>query len=92
MAGVRYMGLCPCPRCLVKKTELPAMGTPRDVKRRKKIRTNNYHLRTKVSLARNIIYKHGHRVNADSVNDLLKAQSLVPTTVCQKFHCIFQLT
>lgn len=86
MAGVRNMGLCPCPRCLIKKTELSALGTLRDNSRRAKIRINSHHFRTKVSLAREIIYEHGLRVNADAVNNLLKNESLVPTTVCPQTH------
>jgi len=82
MAGIRFMGLCPCPRCLVKKTELLALGTPMDDRRRAKIRVNDYHFRTKVSIARTIIYGQGRSVNNDAVNDLLKEKSLVPTTVC----------
>jgi len=82
MAGIRNLGLCPCPRCLVKKTELSALGTLRDNNRRAKIRVNNHHLRTKVAIARDIIYNQGYRVNADAVNNLLKEESLVPTTVC----------
>lgn len=86
MASVRNMGLCPCPRCLIKKTELSALGTPRDDTRRANIRVNSQHFRTKVSLARDIIYRQGYRVNADVVNILLKEESLVPTTVCPLDH------
>lgn len=82
MAGVQNMGICPCPRCLIKKTELPALGTLRDNSRRAKIRVNDYHFRTKVSMARNIIYRQGLRVSCNAVNSLLKEESLVPTTVC----------
>lgn len=76
-------GLCPCSRCLIKKTELSALGTLRDNSQRAKIWINNHHFRTKISLAREIIYKHGLCVDADAVNNLLKEESLVPTTVCQ---------
>ena len=82
MAGVRFMGLCPCPWCLVKKKELLALGTPMDDKRREKYRVNDYHFRTKVSIARDIIYRQGRSVGTDAVEDLLKEKSLVPTTVC----------
>jgi hypothetical protein len=82
MAGIHNMGLCPCPQCLIKKTDLSALGTHRDNRRRAKIQVNNHHFRTKVSLAREIIYKHGLHVNTDAVNNLLKGESLVPTTVC----------
>ena len=81
MAGVRNMGICPCPRCLIKKKEIPALGTSRDKKRRGKLRVNSHHLRTKVSIARNIIYGSGTRIYANAVNDILKEESLVPTTV-----------
>ena len=43
---------------------------------------NSHHFRTKVSLARDIIYRQGYRVYCDAVNNLLKSESLVPTTVC----------
>ena len=82
MTGIRNMGLCPCPRCLIKKTDLSALGTIRDDNRRAKVRVNSHHFRTKVSIARDIIYRQGRRVNHDAVNDLLKGESLVPTTVC----------
>jgi hypothetical protein len=29
MVGVWNMGLCPCPQCLIKKTEISALGTVR---------------------------------------------------------------
>jgi len=86
MAGIRFMGLCPCPRCLIKKEELSALGTLRDGNRRAKIRVNSHHFCTKISLARDVIYRHGYRVNTNVVNDLLKEKSLVPTTVCPQIH------
>ena len=88
MAGLRYMGLCPCPRCLIKKTELSALGTLRDGNRRVRIRVNDHHFQTKVAIARDIIYKQGYRVNADVVNNLLKGESLVPTTVRSQNHFV----
>ena len=81
MAGIRFMGLCPCPRCLVKKRELLALGTPMDNKWRLKVQVNDHHFCTKVSIARTIIYGQGRSVNTEAVNDLLKERSLVPTTV-----------
>ena len=80
------MGLCPCPRCLIKKTEISALGTMRDDNRRAKIRVNNKQFCTKVSIARGIIYKQGYQVNTDAVNILLKEMSLVPITVCPQIY------
>ena len=82
MAGIRNLGICPCPRCLIKKKELPALGTLQDGKRRSKLRVNSHHLRTKVAIARGIIYGNGTRVYTNAVNSILKSESLVPTTVC----------
>ena len=84
MAGIRNLGLCPCPRCIIKKTDISALGTPMDDKRRMKLRRNTHHFHTKVSIARDLIYK-GCQINSKPVNHFLKEESLVPTTVCPSF-------
>lgn len=80
MAGIRNMGLCPCPRCTIEKIYISKLGTPMDEKRRMKLRRNTHHFRTKVSIARDLIYK-GHRIRSTPVGYFLKEESLVPTTV-----------
>ncbi|KAF9642857.1 hypothetical protein BDM02DRAFT_3157534 [Thelephora ganbajun] len=73
MAGIRNMGICPCPWCLIPKA--------------KKIQVNSHHLQAKVAIARDIIYRQGNHIYTNMVNDILKSESLVPTT--NVFHTTF---
>ncbi|KAF7432593.1 hypothetical protein PC9H_004535 [Pleurotus ostreatus] len=77
---IRDMGNCPCPRCLVKKSAIRALGTPADISQRHNgKRVDSKILHAKVSKARKLIYKQGYTVNSKLVDDLLKSESLVPT-------------
>ncbi|KAF9491917.1 hypothetical protein BDN71DRAFT_1273770 [Pleurotus eryngii] len=77
---IRDMGNCPCPRCLVKKSAIRALGTPADInQRRNGKRVDSKTLHTKISKARKLIYKQGYVVNSKLVDNLLKSESLVPT-------------
>ncbi|KAF9642609.1 hypothetical protein BDM02DRAFT_3157568 [Thelephora ganbajun] len=87
MAGIRNMGICPCPWCLIPKACLSALGTLQDDNWRKKIWVNSHHLRAKVAIARDIIYRQGNHVYANVVNDILKSESLIPTM--NVFHTMF---
>lgn len=83
IATVRDMGNFPCPRCKIAKTQLPGLGTVTDMKiRQEGIRVDTQR-QTKVAAARKLIYEDGYVVNSKRVDDLLKDESLVPTTVSQ---------
>lgn len=80
---IRDMGNCPCPRCLVKKSAICALGTPADMKQRQDgKRVDSCALHMKIAKARKLIYQQGYVVNSKLVDDLLKPESLVPTEVC----------
>ena len=82
IATIRDMGNLPCPRCLVPKTQISNLGTPRDTNTRtKKIRKDNLEYRCKIECAREIIYKQKYSVNSEAVENILKPESLVPTNV-----------
>jgi hypothetical protein len=49
--------------------------------RKTRARVDDEMTRSKVKLARDIIYKRNYVVNSKAVEAILKAQSLVPTTV-----------
>ncbi|KIJ60801.1 hypothetical protein HYDPIDRAFT_58430, partial [Hydnomerulius pinastri MD-312] len=71
---------CPCPRCLVKKADIPKMGMKSDMKNRVKTsRVDDNRRRSKVLQAREHIFKGGKGVNSKRVRDLLFSESLVPT-------------
>ncbi|KAI0666517.1 hypothetical protein C8Q78DRAFT_984030 [Trametes maxima] len=100
LATVRDMGNCPCPRCLVPKEQIAALGTARDRDiREHKTRVDDHQRRSTVQLARAFILEKGLGVNSVAVEGLLKPQSLVPTLnafserlapdVLSNFHSLF---
>jgi hypothetical protein len=85
------MGQCPCPRCLIKKEDIGALGTTIDAEaRRKNMRRDNDNFRSTVQKARDNIYKGGYALGSDTgVEQLLKEHSLVPTLVCYSIFGVF---
>jgi hypothetical protein len=83
IAGIRNLGSCPCPRCLIPLTRVHNMGMKLDAKQRVTMaRVDNSQRRSVVGSARTLIYEQNLQVNSAAVERLLKDSSLVPTTVC----------
>ena len=81
------MGNHPCPRCLVKKSNIGRLGWARDIKDRvTKARHDDTTYKEKVQAARNIIYAKHFAVNSESVETILKPESLVPTIASSPFQ------
>lgn len=81
LATLRDNGACPCPRCLIQKSDTDGLGTRAD----REIRTTQQRIdnRTRqdaVKLAKRLIGK-GLGVESSAVERLLKPESLVPTEV-----------
>jgi hypothetical protein len=89
MLSLRDKGICPCPRCLIHKNEISQLGKKRDHARRETHgRADTPPLRADIIRARQLIYdKTGYGVNSKAVNDILKAQSRVPTEVSRNVLC-----
>ena len=82
MACIKYLGECPCSRCLVKKVDIPDMGKISDMATRTiKTRISDNKYRSLIKKVRKQIYKKGTGINGKSVADLLKGESLAPTRV-----------
>lgn len=82
LAGIRNLGACPCPRCLIPLSRVHNIGMPLDMKqRRTQARVDNPHRIKLVQDARKKIYCENRSVTSKAVNDLLKIHSLVPTVV-----------
>ncbi|RDB16223.1 hypothetical protein Hypma_003115 [Hypsizygus marmoreus] len=77
LATIRDKGLCPCPRCLVRKSQVDRMGYVTDMKTR--VDQARKYLWNKVKRAREYIYSNAFPINGVAVNDLLKPTSSVPT-------------
>jgi hypothetical protein len=92
LACIKNLGTFPCPRCLVAKAEIPALGTELDMQRRQcapGIRTDNDSWKHRVERARKAIYVKGKPITSKRVDELLGDGSLVPTRVCL-IHLISQ--
>ncbi|KAG8793420.1 hypothetical protein FRC12_002795 [Ceratobasidium sp. 428] len=79
LATIRNGGDCLCPRCLVHKSSAAQMGTPSDMRTRKKRRIDNERRRRIVNHARRFINEQGRAIQSKPVEDLLKEESYVPT-------------
>ncbi|KZP21441.1 hypothetical protein FIBSPDRAFT_740689 [Athelia psychrophila] len=77
LATIRDLGICPCPRCLVKLEDVDKLGYVSDMKNRiSSLRTYSLDL---VEKARDFIYKLGLPVCSAAVDRLLKGSSWTPT-------------
>jgi hypothetical protein len=82
MACLRYLALCPCPRCLILKSRTPMIGTKTDTKQRINLaRIDTEDRRMKIEIARNLMFEHGLNITSSKIETLLRPTSLVPTRV-----------
>jgi molybdopterin/thiamine biosynthesis adenylyltransferase len=89
IAGIRNLGLCPCPRCRIPKDRVANMGKPQDMAQRKTLaRVDDVDRRTRVETARKSVHEENQKVDGAQMQRLLKKDSLVPTAVCTSSHTI----
>jgi hypothetical protein len=82
IAGIRNLGVCPCPRCLIPKSRVHNIGTATDMRQRKSLlRVDDIHRRNKVFAARRVIYEKQYQVNSKAVERMLQTESWVPNLV-----------
>jgi hypothetical protein len=82
MACLRYLSVCPCPRCLLLKSRIPMIGTKTDAKQRIKLaRVDSEDRREKIEIARKLMFEGGFNITSSKIEDLLQSTSLVPTRV-----------
>ena len=82
LASIRNLGQCPCPRCTIPMTRVHNLGMVRDIKERGNLVRNDDRVRqNKIQNAHSHIYEAGLGVTSVAVEDLLKDQSLVPSSV-----------
>ncbi|KAG2739979.1 hypothetical protein P692DRAFT_20756128 [Suillus brevipes Sb2] len=80
LAGIKFLGECLCPRCLIKKADVPEMGTESDMNDRMTLqRVDDQARRKKIDQARKLIYQRGAPVDGKRVKSILNSESLVPT-------------
>jgi hypothetical protein len=90
MACLRYLSLCPCPRCLLLKSRIPMIGSKTDTKQRICLaRVDSENRRKTIELARKFMFEAGANITSSKIDNLLQPTSLVPTRVC--FYIPFHL-
>jgi hypothetical protein len=81
VAGIRFLGEAPCPRCTIPKGAIGNLGTVADKRARlslARIKTSE-RSRKLVDKAIDLIYNKGYAVNSKAVEAILQKSSLVPT-------------
>jgi hypothetical protein len=82
MACLRYLSLCPCPRCLLLKSRIPMIGTKTDTKQRINLaRVDSEDRRNKIDITRRLMFESGVNITSSKIENLLRPTSLVPTRV-----------
>jgi len=79
LATIRDKGYCPCPRCIILKSEFSEVGRWNDIKAR--VSQARTYMQDKILAARDAIYRLGALIKGVTVERLLKDCSLVPTLV-----------
>ena len=79
LATIRDKGNCPCPRCLVVKSDIAKLGHKIDIQNR--VSKARSYLSDTIKLARSFIYEQGRKITSKAVEQLLKSKSWVPTLV-----------
>jgi hypothetical protein len=83
LASIKYLGNCPCPRCLITKDQIHEIGMKRDKQRREKLsRVDSDRRKRTIELARKLIFDKGIRPGSKFVTKLLDENSLTPNRVC----------
>ncbi|KAG9089568.1 hypothetical protein FRC06_001484 [Ceratobasidium sp. 370] len=78
-------------KVLLATTSALQMGTPTNMQTYKKRRVDNDKRREKVKQAHQLIYNQGKAIQSKDVEDLLKAESYVPTMAIAEFNRRFRL-
>jgi hypothetical protein len=93
LACLKFLSRYPCPRCLVEKSKISALGTARDRKERtQKERVDDKKNQIQIKRVRKWIYEKGKSLMSVHIDRLLGHQSLIPTRVSTDCEWLCLLT
>jgi hypothetical protein len=79
---MKYLGRCPCPRCLISKDKIYKLGTKTDQWVRSKMaRIDDETCRRAIEYVCKTIFEYGRGILSKAVESVVGAKSLVPTRV-----------
>ncbi|KAJ3576110.1 hypothetical protein NP233_g670 [Leucocoprinus birnbaumii] len=79
LATIRFLGGCPCPRCMIKKNMICGLGTAADQEARNNARTDSIARQGLVEQARKLVFRSGKSVASGPVEKILKPHSMTLT-------------
>lgn len=81
LTSIKSLGKCPCPRCLIQKDQIDALGTTADRQRRNKTRKDDAHRWNNIKMVRTWIFEKGYSLVGKAVERVLGMTSSVPVLV-----------
>lgn len=79
---IKYLGMCPCPRCYVDKKKVHDMGKKLDIRNRSKnARIDSVELQAEIKLIRKWMFELGLPISNPHVSNKLGVLSLTPVQV-----------
>jgi hypothetical protein len=82
MTCLKYLAQCPCPHCLILKSNIPCLGMEVDKNSRQKlVQADSKAIQHMVNRAHQMMFENGINITSVFIDCLLKPQSLVPTWV-----------
>ena len=81
LATLKYLGKCPCPRCLIKKIHIFEMGTENDRTWQNTVHVDSQPRQMSVKKACKLIFQCGRAVNSNAVDKALGLRSEIPMHV-----------
>ncbi|KAG2072058.1 hypothetical protein BDR04DRAFT_1127846 [Suillus decipiens] len=80
IARIKFLGECLCPCCLVKKADVPEMGTEQNMCDHMILQcVKNRAHHKKIDCAHKLIFEHSTPVDGRRVKSVLNSESLIPT-------------
>ena len=79
---MKFLGKCPCPRCLVSKDRIFKLGTKSDRRQRNQnVRVDDHPRRSLIERARELIFVNGYSVVSSVIEKLVGITSVAPIRV-----------
>ncbi|KAM6499872.1 hypothetical protein JOM56_005380 [Amanita muscaria] len=80
LSSIKYLAKCPCPLCLIEKSNIKQLGTERDRHQRETLaRNDSLHRQTVVENVRQTVFEQGLPLSSTYIQQTLEAESLTPT-------------
>ncbi|KAJ8583956.1 hypothetical protein M405DRAFT_884566 [Rhizopogon salebrosus TDB-379] len=91
LATIKFPGQCLCPRCLIKKSDVPKMGTKLDMKRRTtQLRVDDARRHRHVNETRTLIFESGAAVHNDESYVPVHVKRILYSAVAIQFHFLHE--